>query len=136
VRVVLVDSSVWTDFFNGRVTVGTEILKGLLGRRDVAIADVIAMEVLQGFRFEKDLRRAEWLFEDLVEYEIGGRERARLAARNYRRLRAMGVTPRSSIDVLIATFCVEEGVELLASDRDFALMAPHLGLLLHDPHMH
>jgi predicted nucleic acid-binding protein len=97
---------------------------------------VIVTEVLQGFRFEKDLRRAERLFEDLLEYEVGGRERARLAARNYRHLRALRVTPRSSIDVLIATLCVEAGFELLASDRDFALMAPHLGLLLYESPVH
>jgi predicted nucleic acid-binding protein len=131
VRPVLVDSSVWVDFYRGVATPATVALDDLLGERDVVIGDLILMEVLQGFKLLREVRIAEELFSQLRCFSLGGEMMARVAANHYRMLRAVGVTPRSSIDVLIATFCIEEGLELLASDRDFALMAPHVGLLLH-----
>ena len=132
-RPILVDSSVWVDFYKDRETAATVTLDGVLGRREVVLGDLIVMEVLQGFRLLRDVRAAEILFAELRCFTLGGEVRARAAAANYRLLRAAGVTPRSSIDVLIATFCVEEGLQLLTSDRDFSLMASHLGLLLEEP---
>jgi predicted nucleic acid-binding protein len=131
VRPVLADSSVWVDYYRGVATPATAALDELLGRREVVIGDLVLMEVLQGFRLLREVRIAEALFSQLRCFSLGGETMARAAAANYRTLRTAGVTPRSSIDVLIATFCIEEGLELLASDRDFALMASHMGLLLH-----
>lgn len=128
---VLVDSSVWVDYFKGLETAATTALHGLLGDEEVVVGDLVVMEVLQGFRVAREVRIAEMLFTALPCVVLGGAPRARAAASNYRLLRAAGVTPRSPIDVLIATFCVEHEAELLASDRDYTLMAPHLGLLLH-----
>ena len=127
---VLVDSLVWIDFFNGRATPATEKLRGYLGVRSMVIGDLILMEVLQGFRYAADVRRAERLFEPFTCLVLGSQAMARHAAMNYRQLRRLGVTPRSSLDVLIATFCVQRDHPLLASDRDFERMAAPLGLVL------
>ena len=129
-RTVFVDSSVWIDFFNGRVTRETTRLRLLLGQQPLLIGDLVLMEVLQGFRHEADVRRAERLLAPVDCHVLGGEALARTSARNYRRLRRLGITPRSSIDVLIGTFCAEHDHHLLACDRDFALMAPHLGFVL------
>jgi predicted nucleic acid-binding protein len=129
-RPVFIDSSVWIAFFNGQVTPKTTRLGFLLGRQPLAIGDLVLMEVLQGFRYEADVRRAERLLAPLDCYILGGDALARASARNYRRLRRLGITPRSSIDVLIGTFCAENDHHVLACDRDFELMAPHLGFVL------
>jgi predicted nucleic acid-binding protein len=127
---VFVDSSVWIDFFNGRVTPETTRLGLLLGEQPLLIGDLVLMEVLQGFRYEADVRRAERLLGSLDCDVLGGEALVRTSARNYRRLRQLGITPRSSIDVLIGTFCAENDHHVLACDRDFDLMAPHLGFVL------
>ena len=129
-KTVFVDTSVWIDFFNGRVTAEITRLRELLGQRPLVIGDLVLMEVLQGFRHEADVRRAERLLEPLDCHILGGEALARTSARNYRRLRQLGITPRSSIDVLIGTFCAENDHHVLACDRDFELMAPHLGFVL------
>jgi predicted nucleic acid-binding protein len=128
---ILVDSSVWVDFYKGVTTRATMALDRLLGEQEVVLGDLILMEVLQGFRLLREARVAEATFSQLRCFDLGGERMARTAAANYRLLRSSGVTPRSSIDVLIATFCIEEGLELLADDRDFTLMSPQLGLQLH-----
>lgn len=135
-RPILADSSVWVDFYRDTGTAAVAELEVILGEREVLLPDLVLMEVLQGFRVVSEIRAAEAYFAKLVPVTLGGRDRARRAAANYRVLRAAGVTPRSSIDVLIATFCIDETVHLLASDRDFTLMAPHLGLVLHNPSVH
>jgi predicted nucleic acid-binding protein len=129
-RTVFVDTSVWIDFFNGRVTVETTRLRQLLGQQPLVIGDLVLMEILQGFRREADVRRAERLIAPLECHALGGEALARTSARNYRHLRRLGITPRSSIDVLIGTFCAEHDHHVLACDRDFTLMAPHLGFAL------
>ena len=129
-RPVFVDSSVWIDFFNGRVTPGTTRLGQLLGSRPLLIGDLVLMEVLQGFRHQADVRRAERLLAPVECHVLGGEWLARMSARNYRRLRRQGITPRSSIDVLIGTFCAENDHHVLAADRAFELMAPLLGFVL------
>lgn len=132
-RPILVDSSVWIDHFANRDTWATSELAQLLGHRNVATADLIVMELLQGVRSRRELRLLEDGFASLPCHDLGGSERARGAAANYRLLRAQGITPRSPIDVLIATFCIDEDFVLLAADRDFTLMAAHLELTLHRP---
>lgn len=130
---LLVDSSVWIDAFNGRDAPEVDLLNDALDAGEVVLGDLILMEVLQGVRHPRQLRATERALAAFPCANLGGRERARSAAANYRTLRAAGVTPRSPIDVLIATFCVEENHELLAHDRDFPAMVPHLGLVLRRP---
>jgi predicted nucleic acid-binding protein len=131
--VILIDSSVLIDYLHDRQTWATERLDELIDRTQLAVGDLILMEVLQGIRNLRELRMTEQALNRFHCFELAGAERARAAAANYRLLRSIGITPRSPIDVLIATFCIEEGVELLADDRDFRLMAPHLGLVLAGP---
>lgn len=132
-RPILVDSSVWIDFFANRQTWAVEELDRMFGREELHIADLILMEILQGISTRRELRAVEATIGSLPCHHLGGTERARSAAANYRLLRSFGLTPRSPIDVLIATFCVDEGVELLANDRDFTLMAGKLELALRRP---
>lgn len=125
---ILVDSSVWVDYFRGTNTAQTDHLDRLLGYEPLAIGDLILAEVLQGFDSERDFKAAQRLLTTLLIVEIGGREIAIQAARNYRVLRAHGVTVRKTIDTMIATRCIEGGFDLLHSDRDFDAFAAYLGL--------
>lgn len=125
---ILVDSSVWIDYFRGVSTPQTDALDALLGRELLAVGDLILTEVLQGFTSDKDFRLAERLMGSLTTIDLGGQDIAILAAKNYRKLRALGVTARKTIDTVIATRCIENGLELLHSDRDFDPFAKHLGL--------
>ena len=125
---IVVDSSVWIDYFNGVDNRETALLDGVLGVEPVVIGDLVLAEVLQGFRAERDVRRARRALETLVFEPMAGREIALASAGNYRRLRAKGVTVRNTIDMLIATFCMENGHTLLHSDRDFDPIEKHLGL--------
>jgi predicted nucleic acid-binding protein len=125
---IVVDTSVWIDFFNGRPTAESNLLHDLLGREPILIGDLILAEVLQGFRAEEDFREALSILETFDFQEMLGRNVAVASARNYRALRARGVTVRKTIDVLIGTFCLLNHYELLHSDRDFDPMTKHLGL--------
>ena len=125
---ILVDSSVWIDYFRGTVTPQTEKLDSLLGVEPVATGDLILAEVLQGFSSERDFNQAKKLMTSLVIIDLGGQEIAIQAARNFRSLRALGVTVRKTIDTVIATRCIESGLALLYSDRDFDPFVKHLGL--------
>ncbi len=125
---ILVDSSVWIDYFRGAVTLQTERLDALLGSETLAVGDLILTEVLQGFNNERDFNQARKLLTALAVVEIGGREVAIQAARNFRTLRLMGVTVRKTIDTLIATRCIESDFVLLYSDRDFEPFVEHLGM--------
>ncbi|MGD9508444.1 MAG: PIN domain-containing protein [Geminicoccaceae bacterium] len=131
-NLVLVDSSVWVDYFRGVETMATAALDVLLGRHEAVVGDLVLMEVLQGYRSTREMRAAEAALGQLDCFDLAGNARARKAAANYRHLRSVGVTPRSTIDVLIASFCAEEDIRLLADDREFVLMAPHLGLAMHE----
>jgi hypothetical protein len=126
--VILVDSSVWIDFFRGTATVEAERLDALLGSELLAVGDLMLAEVLQGFGSERDFNQARKLLTALDIVDIGGRDIAIQAARNYRTLRAKGVTIRKTIDTLIATRCIEGDYSLLYSDRDFDPFVEHLGL--------
>jgi len=126
---ILVDSSVWIDYFRGADTSQAERLDGLLGSELVAIGDLMLTEVLQGFTDERDFAQVLDLLGTLEQVDIGGREIAVQAARNFRELRAKGITVRKTIDTLIATRCIEEHLPLLYSDRDFDPFVEHLGLV-------
>jgi predicted nucleic acid-binding protein len=123
-----VDSSVWIDYFRGTASPQTDLLDALLGREPVVIGDLVLAEVLQGFTTERDFNQALRLFGSLDVIAVAGRDAAVLAARNFRRLRELGVTVRKTIDTLIATRCIEDGLPLLYSDRDFDPFVVHLGL--------
>ncbi|SBO43148.1 PIN domain nuclease [Cyanobium sp. NIES-981] len=125
---IVVDSSVWIDFFNGVSTPEVERLDGLLGATPLAIGDLILVEVLQGFRNERDVATARQLFRSLALLPMLGGSNAWKAAENYRTLRRMGITVRKTIDGIIATACIEANLPLLFSDRDFAPYIEHLGL--------
>ncbi|MDZ4251539.1 MAG: PIN domain nuclease [Sulfuritalea sp.] len=125
---ILVDSSVWIDYFRGVSTPQCDVLDGLLGNEPLVIGDLILVEVLQGFGSDRDFNQARKLLTSLTQIDIGGKDVAIQAARNFRALRALGVTVRKTIDTLIATRCIESRLPLLYSDRDFDPFVEHLGL--------
>ena len=125
---ILVDSSVWIDYFRGTATPQTERLNSLLGSEPLVIGDLILTEVLQGFTTDRDFNQAKKLLTSLVVIELGGLEIAIQAAKNYRKLRDLGITSRKTIDTVIATRCIAGGYTLLHSDRDFEPFVTHLGL--------
>lgn len=126
---ILVDSSVWVDYFNGIGSSETDFLDATLGIEPVAIGDLILTEVLQGFRSDSDYRTAKSLLLGLTIFELLGQDLAIKAADNYRALRRRGVTVRKTADCIIATFCIERGLSLLFSDRDFQPFVKSLGLV-------
>ncbi|PKP96708.1 MAG: VapC toxin family PIN domain ribonuclease [Alphaproteobacteria bacterium HGW-Alphaproteobacteria-13] len=125
---ILVDSSVWIDYFRGTATPQVEMLDWMLGEVPLAVGDIILTEVLQGFTSDRDFNRARQLLAPFDVIEIAGTDIAIPAAHNFRRLRALGITVRKTIDTLIATRCIESGHSLLDSDRDFDPFVEHLGL--------
>lgn len=118
---LVVDSSVWIDFFAGHAGAARNTLRALLadGEVRIVVPDLVMFEVLRGFRYERDFRQARTLMETLSIEPVGGAELALEAAQHYRSLRARGTTVRSGIDVLIAAFCIDRGYALLHRDRDF-----------------
>ena len=106
----------------------TERLDALLGSEPLAVGDLVLTEVLQGFNSERDFNQARKLLTSLEVVEIGGREITIQAARHFRTLRLLGVTVRKTIDMLIATFCIEKNYALLYSDRDFEPFVERLGM--------
>jgi predicted nucleic acid-binding protein len=125
---ILVDSSVWIDYFRGVSTVGSDQLDRLLGNEPVVVGDLILTEVLQGFGTDAAFGRALDLMRAFDVIDIGGADIAIQAARNFRTLRGHGITVRKTIDCLIATRCIESGYRLLHCDRDFDPFTVHLGL--------
>lgn len=125
---ILVDSSVWIDYFRGTPTPQAEKLDSLLGSEPVVTGDLVLTEVLQGFGSERDFNQARKLLTSLVVVDLVGQDIAIQAARNCRALRALGITVRKTIDTLIATRCIASGLTLLYSDRDFDPFVQHLGL--------
>jgi len=126
--VILVDSSVWIDYFRGVRTPQSDRLDTLLATEPLAIGDLILTEVLQGFTSDKDFNQAKKLLTALTVVDLGGQDIAVKAAKNFRALRALGITVRKTIDTLIATRCIESGFTLLHADRDFEPFVTHLGL--------
>jgi predicted nucleic acid-binding protein len=132
---ILIDSSVWIDYFNGQITPQVDVLDQLLGTQPLAIGDLILVEVLQGFRRDPDYTTAKQLLTSLTVFNLLNTELALQSAENFRILRKQGITIRKTIDVIIATFCIAEGHTLLFSDKDFIPFVEHLGLrtILLDP---
>jgi predicted nucleic acid-binding protein len=128
--VIVVDSSVWIDFFNGVSTPEVDRLDALLGVTPLAIGDLILVEVMQGFRNERDVATARQLFGSLALLPLLGGSNPWKAAENYRQLRRKGITVRKTIDGIIATACIEANLPLLFSDRDFQPYVEHLGLVV------
>lgn len=125
---ILVDSSVWIDYFNGQNTPAVEQLDQLLVNRPLGIGDLILVEVLQGFRQDADYEVAKQLLTSLTVFPLVSLDLAIKGAENFRYLRKRGITVRKTIDVVIATFCTEANHALLFSDRDFIPFVQHLGL--------
>lgn len=125
---VIVDSSVWIDAFNGKVTPQTRWLHAGLARGGVGLTSLILCEVLRGIRFDREFRRTKAQLSALTVFEGVAAELAVKAAENFRALQKRGVTVRKTIDCLIATFCIQEGHELLHNDRDFQGFENFLGL--------
>jgi predicted nucleic acid-binding protein len=130
---ILVDTSVWINYFNGIPSWQTDLLDRHLSEDTVFIGDLILTEVLQGFRSDRDFHTAKQLLSGLRFCRIGGYDLAVQSAGNYRFLRKSGVTVRKTIDVLIGTFCIMEGMTLLHDDRDFDPMVVHLSLKTPQP---
>jgi predicted nucleic acid-binding protein len=125
---IIVDSSVWIDFFNGVGTTEVERLDALLGQEAIGIGDLILTEVLQGFRHDKDYKIAKELLTSLDIFNFVDESIAIKSADNFRLLRRAGITVRKTIDVIIATFCIENDFILLHSDKDFKPFSLHLNL--------
>jgi predicted nucleic acid-binding protein len=126
--VILVDSTVWIDFFRNQPTAQAEWLDRNLGIEGLVVGDLILAEVLRGFKDDRGFNEARLLLGRLKQITLGGEELAIESAKNFRRLRARGVTVRGTIDVIIATRCLTDGLRLLHSDRDFDGFEAHLGL--------
>jgi len=130
---ILVDSSVWIDYFNGQSTWQTNMLDNLLSNVPIIMGDLILTEILQGFRSDKDYEKAKSYLSILPFHEIGGYKVAVNSAQNYRALRKKGITVRKTIDILIGTFCILKDLSLLHDDCDFIPMVDHLSLKVLTP---
>ena len=125
---IFVDSSVLIDYFNGKENWQVDKLDEILGKEIVVIGDYVLVEVLQGFRNDKDYDTARNVLNAFPCFSICGEEIAIKSAGNYRKLRKKGITLRKTIDVIISTFCIENEFLLLHNDKDFFLLEKHLGL--------
>ncbi|MCJ2542989.1 type II toxin-antitoxin system VapC family toxin [Thermostichus vulcanus] len=126
---ILVDSSVWIDYFRGSASPQVDKLDQVLGHQLVVVGDLILVEVLQGFRQEPDFEQAKRLMTALPVLPLVGEKISLLAAENFRLLRSQGITVRKTIDTLIATFAIHHRIPLLYSDRDFEPFVAQLGLI-------
>ena len=130
---VIVDTSVWIDYLNDKANPQTIWLEYALGHEDIGISSLILCEILQGFRDHQDARKTRERLLKFPVFETGSTRLALQSAENYRALRRKGVTIRSTIDCIIATFCIEHGHRLLHKDSDFDGFEEHLGLLVLSP---
>jgi len=127
--VIVVDSSVWIDFLNGRKGPHVRRLQALLGVDEIIVGDLMLCEVLQGLDSERQAQEVEALLRHFAIVPMAGDAIATAAARNFRALRRRGITIRKTIDLLIGTWCIENRRPLLHNDGDFLPMARHLGLI-------
>ena len=125
---IVVDTSVWIDYVNGVISSQTDLLDKELGKSRIVTGDLIITEFLQGFRDDRHYFEAKRMMESLEYYDFVGKDIAIKASENFRILRKKGITIRKTIDVLIATFCIEHKFALLHNDRDFDPMEKILGL--------
>ncbi|MEO1746480.1 MAG: PIN domain-containing protein [Pseudomonadota bacterium] len=126
---ILADTSIWIDVLSSRASEKTGLLIKAVADERAYMGDLIALEVLQGIRKDTEFIRVARIFDDIENVSLCGSRVAQAAASNYRFLRRKGVTVRSSIDVIIATWCIENDVALLHNDRDFLAMEEHFGLI-------
>ncbi len=127
---IVVDTSVWIDYVRGIEAPHTDLLDYELIHNRVVTGDLIIAEFLQGFRKDRDYKQAKAIMDNLEYYDFVGKDMALKAAQNFRLLRRKGVTIRKTIDVFIASFCIEHRFPLLHHDRDFDAMEKHLGLMV------
>lgn len=125
---ILVDSSVWINYFNGNSTWQTEVLDQMLLQIPLFTGDLILTKVLQGLKKDGDYNKAREVLSILPCKQMGGYKLALKSAANYRKLRKKGVTVRKTIYVIIGTFCIHESIPLLHDDKDFNPMVTHLSL--------
>ena len=125
---IMVDSSVWVDYFNGKECPEVVYLDSILGVKPVVIGDHILTEVLQGFKGDNEYKKAKQLLTALPMFQLSSKDLAIKSADNYRVLRKKGVTVRKTNDVIIATYCIEHSIQLLFTDRDFMPFVEFLGL--------
>lgn len=125
---ILVDSSVWINYFNGIVNRQTDLLDLLVTREIIVIGDLILMEVLQGFRSDHDFNAAQKLFDGFFHVELAGFSVINKSIEYYRFLRKKGITIRKAIDVIIATHCIQHKLSLLHDDKDFEPFVKNFGL--------
>lgn len=130
---LVVDTSVWVDYFNGVENPQTDFLNAILDKTPILIGDLILAEVLQGFRHDPDFEKVRRILGKFMQESMVNPVLAVQSARNYRFLRQKGVTVRKTIDSLIATFCIENDHELLHNDSDFDGYEKHLGLQVIHP---
>ena len=125
---IIADTSVWIDYFNGVESAETDSLDSALDDGTIAIGDIIFLEILQGFRNDKDYKMAKSKLSPLDQFEMFGHSAVFKCADNYRFLRKKGITIRKTTDIIIATFCIENKIPLLFTDRDFVPFTNHLKL--------
>ena len=125
---ILIDSSVLIDYFNGTTNWQVEKLNTLLGKEFLTIGDYILTEVLQGFRNDKDFQKAKHILKAFPCYDLLGENIAIKSAQNFRYLRKRGITVRKTIDSIIATYCIENNLSLLHNDNDFKPFEKYLKL--------
>ena len=125
---IFVDSSVWIDFFNGTVCAETDKLYERLGLEEIVIGDLILAEVPQGFRSDADYKAAKNVLTSLTAHDLLGKNMTIKSANNFRKLRKKGITIRKTADVIIATYCIENKIPLLFSDKDFVPFVDNLRL--------
>lgn len=125
---ILIDSSVWIDYFNGTDTLATRKVDEILGNAEIVVIDLVMAEVLQGFGSAKDFDATLKVLNSFQFETSSDKSVAIQAARNYVYLRSRGFTIRKTIDSIIATKCIMSGFALLHNDRDFRPFEKHLGL--------
>lgn len=130
---LVVDTTVWVDYFNGQVNPETDYLDRAISEEVILVGDLILAETLQGFREEKDFMLAQAALSKFEQTGMVNLQLAQQSAQNYRALRKKGVTVRKTIDYLVATFCIADNHTLLHRDSDFGGFEKHLGLKVVHP---
>lgn len=125
---MIVDSTVWVDYVDGKSNDETRLLETRIGQEDIGLTDLILCEVLQGLTDNKEFEAVKAHLLEFSIFPTGGIEMAIESALNYQELRTKGFTVRKTIDCWIATFCIREGYELLHRNRDFDPFESELGL--------
>ncbi|MFC3151469.1 PIN domain nuclease [Litoribrevibacter euphylliae] len=126
---IIADTSVWIDYFNGVINSFTDELDNQLMEGNVALGDLILLEILQGIKSDKEYNKTKQLLTKLDQYEMLGSGMVVQCADHYRLLRKQGITIRKTADVIIATFCIENKLPLLFTDKDFKPFVEHCGLI-------